>query len=63
VPYSCDPEVPENTPCHTSCYASVLDLCGAGVGVHLGELQLSLGADTLGQRSVADDVTEGLSDH
>lgn len=61
VAYSSNPEVSENTPGCTSRHTAVLNLRRPGVGVHLRELQLGLGADTLGQRGVSDYVAEGLS--
>lgn len=54
-------EISENTPRYASGRTSVLDLCGIGVTVHLGELELGLGADTHGERGVADEVAESLS--
>lgn len=46
--YTTHPEVAHDTSSLASHYTPVLELGGAGVGVHLGELELGLGADTLG---------------
>lgn len=59
--YSAHSEVAHNTSALASHYTSVLELGGAGVGVHLGELELCLGTDTLRQCSVADHVAQSLS--
>jgi hypothetical protein len=58
--YPSKPEVAEDTTALAAHYAPVLDLCEACVAVHLGELELGLGADSLRERGVADDVPEGL---
>lgn len=58
---SCHAEVTENTLSLASSNASVLDLGGAGVAVHLRQLQLSLSARALWQKCVADDVAKCLS--
>ena len=59
--YSSKPEVAEDTTALAAHYAPVLDLCEARVAVHLGKLELGLGADSLRECGVADDVSEGLS--
>lgn len=59
--YSCHAEVTENTLSLAASNTSILDLGGAGVAVHLRQLQLSLGARALRQECVADDVAECLS--
>lgn len=58
--YSAHFEVAEDTSTPSSHYTPVLDLCQARVAVHLRELELCLGTDTLGERRIADDVSEGL---
>lgn len=60
--YSCNSEIAYHTPGNTTCYTSVLDLGGPGVGMHLRELQLGLGTDTLGKRGVADNVAKSLTE-
>lgn len=45
----------------TTNYTAVLYLRRSRVAVHVGELELSLGASTLREGSVADDVAEGLA--
>ncbi|RDW56434.1 hypothetical protein BP5796_13183 [Coleophoma crateriformis] len=54
-------EIPEDTSSLPSLEASVPNLSGAGVGVHLGQLQLGLGAGSRREAEVADDVPESLS--
>lgn len=54
-------EGPDNTSRFTTSDAAVLDLGRSGVAVHLGELQLGLGADTLGESGVADGVSQSLA--
>lgn len=58
--YSCHLEVAEHTTCVSSHRASVANLRWACVVAHLLELELGFGADSGGERHVADDVTEGL---
>lgn len=58
--YSCHAEVSEDTATFGAHYTSVPDLRGAGVAVHLAELELRLRARALRERGVADDVAEGL---
>lgn len=53
-------EVPENTAALSTHDAPVPDLRGAGVGVHLRQLQLGFGAHARRQGRVADEVSEGL---
>lgn len=47
--YSSHSEISEYTFSFSACYASVLDLRGPGVAVHLRELELRLGARALGE--------------
>lgn len=61
ITYPCNPKIPGNTPCYSTSHTSVLDLRWPGIGVHLGELELGLCADTLREGSVADYVAERLS--
>jgi hypothetical protein len=58
--YPAKSEITEDTTALPSHYAPVLDLGEPRVAMHLRELKLGLGADTLGQRGVADDVAECL---
>lgn len=59
--YSCHAEVSEDTATLCAHDTAVLDLCRAGVAVHLGELELRLRARALGQGGVADNVAKRLS--
>ena len=59
--YSCHAEVSEDTATLCAHDTAVLDLCRAGVTVHLGELELRLRAGALRQRGVANNVAERLS--
>ena len=61
ITYSTHPEVTEDTPASTSHNTSVLDLGEARVAVHLGKLELGLGANSLRERGISDYVAEGLS--
>ena len=61
ITYPSNPEIPEHTSCNSTSHASVLDLCWPRVGVHLRELELGLGAHTLRQRGVANNVAKRLS--
>lgn len=56
-------EVGQDTPRLAAEQAPVADLCRAGVGVHLCELQLGLCACPGGERRVADNISQGLSVH
>ena len=40
---------------------SIPDLRGPGIAVHLAQLELSLRSRSLGERGIADDITQGLS--
>jgi hypothetical protein len=59
--YSCHAEVSEDTATLCAHDTAVLDLCRAGVAVHLGELELRLRARALRQGGVADNVAKRLS--
>lgn len=59
--HSVESEIPEHTTGSTRGHTAVLDLCWAGVAVHLGQLKLGLGAGTLRKAGVANDVAECLS--
>lgn len=59
-PYSCHLKVAQDTSSLAAHDASVPDLRGARIAVHLGELQLGLGAHARRERRVADDVSERL---
>jgi hypothetical protein len=59
--YTTHPEVAEDTAPLASHYTSVLDLGESRVAVHLRKLELGLGAHSLRQSGVADNVAEGLS--
>jgi hypothetical protein len=59
--YSSHLEIAQNTTSLTSHDASIANLRGTGIRVHLRELQLSFGADSRSQGSVSDDVAECLS--
>jgi len=59
--YSCHAEVSENTTTLCAHDTAVLDLCRAGVAVHLGELELRLRARALRQGGVADNIAKRLS--
>jgi hypothetical protein len=59
--YSCHAEVSEDTASLCAHDAAVLDLCRAGVAVHLAELELRLRAGALRERGVADNVAKSLS--
>lgn len=59
--YSGHTEVAENTTAFTTGDTPVDDLRGAGVAVHLSELELGLRAGALREGGVADDVSECLS--
>lgn len=61
VTYSCHAEVSEDAATLCAHNTAVLDLCWAGVAVHLAELELRLRARALGQGGVADNVAKGLS--
>lgn len=56
-----NPKVPEHTPRNPTSHTSILDLRRPRVGVHLGELELGLGAHTLWETRIANDITESLS--
>lgn len=58
--YSAHPEVAQDTSTPASHRTPVFDLRIASVAVHLRELELCLGANTLGERRVADNVAESL---
>jgi hypothetical protein len=59
--HSCHAEVPQYTSTLCAHDTAVLDLCGAGVAVHLAELELGLRARALRQGGVADNIAKGLS--
>lgn len=59
--YSVESEVPDQTASMSCRHTSVLDLRWTGVGVHLRQLQLGLGTDSLGETGVADHVAKRLS--
>jgi hypothetical protein len=59
--YSCHAEVSEDTASLCAHDATVLDLCRAGVAVHLAELELRLRARALRERGVTDNVAKSLS--
>jgi hypothetical protein len=59
--YSCHAEVSEDTASLCAHDAAVLDLCRAGVAVHLAELELRLRARALREGSVSDNVAKSLS--
>jgi hypothetical protein len=59
--YSCHAEVSEDTASLCAHDAAVLNLCRAGVAVHLAELELRLRARTLREGSVSDNVAKSLS--
>jgi hypothetical protein len=59
--YSCHAEVSEDTATLCAHNTAVLDLCRAGVAVHLGELELRLRAGALRQGGVTDNVAKRLS--
>jgi hypothetical protein len=59
--HSCHAEVPQYTSSLCAHNTAVLDLCWAGVAVHLAELELGLRARTLGQGGVANDIAKSLS--
>lgn len=61
--HSVESEIPEHTTGSARGHTAVLDLCWAGVAVHLGQLELGLGASTLRKAGVADDVAERLAVH
>ena len=60
ITHSCHAEVSEDTATLCAHDTAVLDLCRAGVAVHLGELELRLRARALRQGSVADNVAKRL---
>ena len=60
--YSCHAEVSEDTATFCAHDAAILDLCRAGVAVHLAELELRLRARALGQGGITDNVAKSLSD-
>lgn len=57
------PKITEHTPPLPPHNTPIPDLRRAGIRMHLGELELGLGARALGERGVADGVAEGLSRH
>jgi hypothetical protein len=59
--YACHAEVSENTATFCAHNTAVLDLCRAGVAVHLAELELRLRARALRERGVANNVAKSLS--
>lgn len=59
-PYPSHPEIGKDTSSLAPHYTSILRLGRPCVAVHLGELQLRLGAGSLRQRGVADNVSKGL---
>lgn len=59
--YSAHSEVAEDTTALAAHYTPVLDLGVACVAVHLRELELSLRADSLRKRGIADQVSQSLS--
>lgn len=61
ITYSCHAEVSENTSSLCAHDTAVLDLCRAGVAVHLTELELRLRARALREGGITDDIAKGLS--
>jgi hypothetical protein len=59
--YSCHAEVSEDTASLCAHDTAVLDLCRAGVAVHLAELELRLRAGALRKRGIANYVAKSLS--
>jgi hypothetical protein len=59
--YSCHAEVSEDAASLCAHDTAVLDLCWAGVAVHLAELELRLRARALREGSVSDNVAKSLS--
>jgi hypothetical protein len=59
--YSCHAEVSEDTASLCAHDAAVLDLCRAGVAVHLAELKLRLRARALREGGISDNVAKSLS--
>ncbi len=61
MPHPRHPKIAQNPPRLAPRNAAIVNLRGARIAVHLGQLELGLGTGSLGESRVPDDVAQGLS--